>query len=147
MRRHRWRFVALVGFAFGIGVLAGWPPTSRADVKPGEEEHEEEEGGAHIHVPAPLEYADMHVPPSVWTDPAMIARGKEIYTAKCAVCHGDEGDGKGPAGMALPLKPSDLRNREAIAQMRDNLWFWRASRGGFGRAVQIKRFGDAAIQG
>jgi hypothetical protein len=67
-------------------------------------------------VPAPLEYADLHVPPNVWTDPAMIARGKEIYTTNCAVCHGDEGDGKGPAGLALPLKPADMRDQAALAK-------------------------------
>jgi cytochrome c oxidase cbb3-type subunit 2 len=128
--RHRW-LLALAVCALLVGVLGIDPPAGRADVKPGGEEHEEEEeGSAHIHVPAPLAYADAHVPPSIWTDPAMIARGKEIYTANCAVCHGDEGDGKGPAGLALPLKPSDMRNQAAIAEMRDNFWFWRVSEGG-----------------
>jgi mono/diheme cytochrome c family protein len=60
----------------------------------------------------------------------MIAKGKEIYTASCAVCHGDEGDGKGPAGVALPLKPADMRDQAALAEMRDNFWFWRVSEGG-----------------
>src|SRR6266511_4092081 len=50
---------------------------------------------------------------------------KEIYTAKCAVCHGERGDGKGPAGLALPLQPPDLGDRDMIAQMRDNYWFRR----------------------
>jgi mono/diheme cytochrome c family protein len=127
--KYRWSLVR-VACALLVGMLGINPPASRGDVKPGGEEHEEEAGGAHIHVPAPLEYADMHLPPSVWTDPAMIARGKEIYTAKCAVCHGDEGDGRGPAGLALPLKPSDMRNRDALAEMRDNFWFWRVSEGG-----------------
>lgn len=130
MRAKHWWLLARVVCAVLIGMLGSDLPASRADVKPEGEEHEEEEGGAHFHVPAPLEYADMHVPPSIWTDPAMIARGKEIYTAKCAVCHGDEGDGKGPAGLALPLKPSDLRDRSAVAEMRDNFWFWRVSEGG-----------------
>jgi cytochrome c oxidase cbb3-type subunit 2 len=130
MKRHHWRFVALVVFVAGLGILTGWPPTSHADVTPEGEEHKDEEGGAHIHVPAPLEYADLHIPPSVWTDQRMIARGKEIYTANCAVCHGDEGDGKGPAGLALPLKPADMRDQAALAEMRDNFWFWRVSAGG-----------------
>jgi cytochrome c oxidase cbb3-type subunit 2 len=70
------------------------------------------------------------VPISVWTDEKMIARGKEIYTGSCAVCHGDSGDGKGPAGVALPLKPSDFRDKAGVAEMRDNYWFWRVSEGG-----------------
>jgi mono/diheme cytochrome c family protein len=60
----------------------------------------------------------------------MIARGKEIYTTRCAVCHGDAGDGKGPAGLVLPLKPPDLGDKAGVAEMRDNYWFWRVSEGG-----------------
>jgi mono/diheme cytochrome c family protein len=126
---HCWRIAMVVSSIF-LGMLLVGPHPSGADVTPGGEEHKEEEGGAHIHVPAPLEYADLHVPPGVWTDPAMIARGKEIYTANCAVCHGDEGDGKGPAGVALPLKPADMRDQAALAEMRDNFWYWRVSEGG-----------------
>ncbi|HSD33240.1 MAG TPA: c-type cytochrome [Gemmatimonadales bacterium] len=70
------------------------------------------------------------MPLGVWTDPAMIARGKEIYVTTCAVCHGDSGDGKGPAGVALPLKPPDFRDKAGVAEMRDNYWFWRISEGG-----------------
>ncbi len=109
------------------GVWTALPPATLADPNG---DDEKEEGGKHAHVPAPLEYADAHMPPGAWTDQALIARGKEIFTAKCAVCHGDAGDGKGPAGAALPLKPPDLRKASAIAEMRDNYWFWRVSEGG-----------------
>ena len=111
-----------------LGLLVGlWlvrPPATRANG----DKHEEK--GGHAHVPAPLEYADVHVPLSVWTDLAMITRGKEIYATRCAVCHGDQGDGKGSAGVALPLKPSDFRDKAGVAEMRDNYWFWRVSEGG-----------------
>jgi mono/diheme cytochrome c family protein len=121
--------VTLAVFFFTVGGWVPPPPTSHADV--GHEAHAEgQRMGGHMHVPAPLAYADAHAPPSVWTDATIIARGKEIYAAKCAVCHGDRGDGKGPAGLALPLKPPDLRDREMIAEMRDNYWFWRVSEGG-----------------
>src|SRR5437870_12322466 len=107
-----------------LGLWLAHPPVIRAN---GEKD---EEKGGHAHVPAPLEYADTHVPLNVWTDQAMIGRGKDIYTTRCAVCHGDAGDGKGPAGLALPLKPSDFRDRDGVAEMRDNYWFWRVSEGG-----------------
>src|SRR2546422_9919644 len=111
-----------------LGLLVGlWlvrPPATRANG----DKHEEK--GGHAHVPAPPEYADVHVPLSVWTDPAMIIRGREIYATPCAVCHGDQGDGKGPAGVALPLKPPDFRDKDGVAEMRDNYWFWRVSEGG-----------------
>ncbi len=117
--------IGAVAVAFSLWVTA--PRSSQADVTG--EPHDDDKAG-HAHVPAPVEYADAHVPPGVWTDPAMIARGKEIYATKCAVCHGDSGDGKGPAGVALPLKPPDLRDKAGIAEMRDNYWFWRISEGG-----------------
>lgn len=50
-------------------------------------------------------------------------RGKQVYTANCMACHGTQGDGQGPAAMALTPKPSnftaaafwDGRTDEALA--------------------------------
>lgn len=114
---------ALAGAGLLLGLWWAGPPASRAN-------GEDEDTGGHAHVPAPLDYADAHVPLEVWTDPAMIARGRELYAARCAVCHGDSGDGKGPAGAALPLEPPDFRDRAGVAEMRDNYWFWLVSEGG-----------------
>ncbi len=111
-----------------LGPWVGQPPASRANGE--KHEHKAGHDHGHVHVPAPLDYADIHLPLSVWTDPAQIARGKEIFTGRCAVCHGDAGDGKGPAGLALPLKPSDFTDKDGVAEMRDNYWFWRVSEGG-----------------
>jgi mono/diheme cytochrome c family protein len=124
MRAKLFTSLAIAALGLLVGLWLIRPPATRANG----DKHEEK--GGHAHVPAPLEYADAHVPLAVWTDPAMIARGREIYTVKCAVCHGDAGDGKGPAGVALPLKPSDFRDKAGVAEMRDNYWFWRVSEGG-----------------
>ena len=126
----QWWYIPLALVILAVGVWVIHPPALRANGEDKHDAEEAEEKGGHAHVPAPLEYADLLIPPSVWTDQAMIARGKEIYAANCAVCHGEHGDGKGPAGQALPLKPSDFRDRHAVAEMRDNYWFWRASEGG-----------------
>jgi mono/diheme cytochrome c family protein len=83
-----------------------------------------------MHAPVPPEYKSAHIPASAWTNPRLIARGKQIYTERCAVCHGDTGDGKGPAGLVLPLKPPDLRDAKMIGEMTGNYWFWRVSEGG-----------------
>ena len=45
-----------------------------------------------------------HVP----MKPTSPASGKEMYTQYCAVCHGTEGKGNGPAADALKTPPSDL---------------------------------------
>ena len=39
-------------------------------------------------------------------------RGKQVYTANCMACHGTEGNGQGPAAMALTPKPSDFTTPE-----------------------------------
>lgn len=84
----------------------------------------------HLHAPLPAAYSNAHIPARVWTDPKMLAKGKEIYVAKCALCHGEQGDGKGPGGVNLPLKPADLTDAKMVAEMPGNYWFWRVSEGG-----------------
>lgn len=86
--------------------------------------------GDHEHAPIPAAYAKAAIPDAVWTDPKAIAKGKEIFTAKCALCHGEKGDGKGPAAANLPLKPADLTDGKMVAEMAGNYWLWRVSEGG-----------------
>ncbi len=45
-----------------------------------------------------------HVPVKVTS----AASGKEMYVSYCAVCHGADGKGNGPAASALKTPPSDL---------------------------------------
>jgi mono/diheme cytochrome c family protein len=84
----------------------------------------------HDHPAVPPAYTNAHVPEKVWTDPAMIARGREIYTVKCALCHGEKGDGKGPAAAGLTVKPGDFTDKKMVAEMAGNYWVWRVSEGG-----------------
>ena len=84
----------------------------------------------HVHAAVPPSYASSHLPTRAWTDPTMIAKGKEIYTAKCVLCHGEKGDGKGPGSVGLPLKPADFTDAKMVADMPGNYMFWRVSEGG-----------------
>lgn len=44
----------------------------------------------------------------VTVKPTSAASGKEMYTSYCAVCHGTDGKGAGPAANALKIPPADL---------------------------------------
>ena len=37
-----------------------------------------------------------------------VAYGKDLFTMRCASCHGESGKGDGPAGAALKIPPADL---------------------------------------
>lgn len=93
----------------------------------------------HDHAAVPVAYANAHVPDRVWTDPAMIATGKEIYTVKCAVCHGEKGDGKGPGAANLTPKPGDFTDKKMVAEMAGNYWVWRVSEGGLVEPFKSKK--------
>jgi mono/diheme cytochrome c family protein len=45
-----------------------------------------------------------HVP----IKPTSAASGQEMYKTYCAVCHGTDGKGKGPAADAMKVPPTDL---------------------------------------
>lgn len=45
-----------------------------------------------------------HVP----MKPTSAASGTEMYNSYCAVCHGKDGKGDGPAAKALKVRPADL---------------------------------------
>jgi mono/diheme cytochrome c family protein len=45
-----------------------------------------------------------HVP----IKPTSAASGEEMYNTYCAVCHGKDGKGNGPAAEALKVPPTDL---------------------------------------
>ena len=95
------------------------------------DDHEQDEQGTpHVHAPVPPEYRTAHVPSAAWTNHALIARGKDIYATQCSVCHGEQGDGKGPAAVGLPLKPSTFLDARMVNGMAGNYWFWRVSEGG-----------------
>jgi mono/diheme cytochrome c family protein len=36
------------------------------------------------------------------------AQGKKLYSDKCQICHGEKGNGNGPAASALSPKPADF---------------------------------------
>ena len=57
-----------------------------------------------------------------------IQTGKEIYEKKCALCHGVNGDGNGPASAGLNPKPTSFKEHHRM-QVTDGEHFWKISRG------------------
>lgn len=44
-----------------------------------------------------------------WVEPETLTRGQDAYILYCYACHGEEGDGKGPASSGLRPPPRDFR--------------------------------------
>jgi mono/diheme cytochrome c family protein len=61
---------------------------------------------------------------------ASIQRGKEIYEKKCTLCHGNKGDGKGPASAGLNPKPTSFKGPHGHGgQISDGEHFWKITTG------------------
>ncbi len=74
---------------------------------------------------------DWAASPARWTAET-VAKGKLLYAANCAVCHGDNLDGLGPAadGFRYPIRPANFRDVGTIAQLTLPYIYWRLTTGG-----------------
>lgn len=46
--------------------------------------------------------------------PARLEAGKALYAKNCMACHGEKGDGNGPAGKMMKPKPRDFREAKFV---------------------------------
>lgn len=72
-------------------------------------------------------------PTSFFTSPTefaatAIAHGEKLFSTNCAICHGPEGHGDGPAAKAQPTPPADL-TAEHLWSHSDGELFWFISHG------------------
>ena len=58
------------------------------------------------------------------------AKGAETYKMMCASCHGDKGDGAGPAGAALNPKPANFTDAKRAAEIDDQYTYEIIKEGG-----------------
>lgn len=61
-------------------------------------------------------------------DSQAIAKGDALYQANCSSCHGNTGEGDGPASAGFEPKPQNLALRQS--NLSDAYLFWRISEGG-----------------
>src|SRR6266849_9254478 len=57
--------------------------------------------------PSPSDYADLTWPPGA-NLPPNISLGARVFARRCAVCHGPDGRGNGPAAPSLIPRPRDF---------------------------------------
>ena len=67
-------------------------------------------------------------------DAASIGRGAELYQTTCAICHGPEGKGDGPAAAGLDPKPANL-TEDHVQSNTDGALFYTISNGVAGTAM------------
>ncbi len=98
----------------------------------GHEGGENRHGKGHRHLSwgsVPSEYAGKTF--GDWGNPASVARGEEVFAAQCAVCHGADGLGDGPAAGAQEHKPANFTSHFHLAPGKGDAYlFWRVSEGG-----------------
>src|SRR5579875_1686003 len=54
---------------------------------------------------------------------AELAGAQKSFQGFCASCHGISGNGNGPAGASLPVKPMDFDDCAAMAKVSDDTMF------------------------
>ena len=60
---------------------------------------------------------------------AALAEAEKAFRVNCANCHGEQGDGNGPASVVLPRKAANFTDAKAMASMTDGELFWKMSTG------------------
>lgn len=87
--------------------------------------------------PIPAEYASLTDP--VPADEESLARGQEIFTTHCIVCHGESGMGDGPSAVNLDPAPAPIAHTSQM--MSDAYLFWRVTEGGVPFGTAMIQFG------
>ena len=80
-----------------------------------------------------------------------ISSGSKLFIANCAMCHGESGEGDGPASAGMDPKPAALSDGELLSDLSDAYLYWRIAEGGsadsFKSAMPVWKsiFGDEQI--
>jgi mono/diheme cytochrome c family protein len=61
--------------------------------------------------------------------PKAIGDAQQLFKVNCAGCHGERGDGNGPASVVLPRKAANFTDAKAMSEKTDGELFWKMSNG------------------
>ena len=81
-------------------------------------------GGAPAAPALVVAYPTTFFAPPVPYDATAVVHGAVVYAQNCAVCHGADGRGDGPAAASLPIKPADLVEAHLFAHNVGDLYWW-----------------------
>jgi mono/diheme cytochrome c family protein len=102
MRRTIVCFLSAALLLLGLGVALAQQKDPKAQSEPSS---------------APIPGADAEKKNPVKPTPEGLAEAKRLYEYHCAMCHGDEGDGKGVVAAQMKLELKDWRNPASLAKM------------------------------
>jgi mono/diheme cytochrome c family protein len=102
-----------VAFAIGLAMIGWWAPSL--------------EGAPTRPWVAPPRAKVVKNP--VTATPKAIAEAISLFKVNCAGCHGENGDGNGPASVVLPRKAANFTDATKMATMTDGELFWKMSNG------------------
>ncbi|HUI42245.1 MAG TPA: cytochrome c [Terriglobia bacterium] len=71
-----------------------------------------------------------------------VARGKKVYASQCAMCHGDNADGKGDLAVDMGANPPDFTKPETLKQRTDGELFAIIGKGNTTMPSQAGRMSD-----
>ena len=122
------------------------PTAQEVDSSEAEDDHEDEEhieGDEHMEEYDHMDDGDMDehspgqhmegshdvpdeaaaVPNPIAADADSIASGAALYATNCAICHGESGEGDGPAAAGLAMAPADLHAGHVQGLSDDALFY------------------------
>ncbi|MDT8440935.1 MAG: c-type cytochrome [Desulfuromonadales bacterium] len=71
----------------------------------------------------PEEYRIMERTPVIPSEKSL-QQGKDLFEQSCVVCHGEAGDGKGPAAGAMPTPPANFLDKKHSAIYGPGEKYW-----------------------
>jgi len=89
----------------------------------------------------PAAYADQRDP--LPAAPRVISEGKGLFLANCSACHGNQGEGNGPAAAEMSPPPANLRWLVRRPMAGDGYLMWAISEGGAQLGTGMPAFKDA----